>query len=65
MNATLPAYEAALKAAKVPHTMHVYEGVNHAFHNDTSAERYNKEAATLAFDRTVAFLKAKLGGMTQ
>ncbi len=39
----------------------MYEGVNHAFHNDTSAERYDKAAATLAFDRTVAFLKEKLG----
>lgn len=62
VNAGMPGYDEALKAAKVPHEIHVYDGVNHAFHNDTSAERYNKEAATLAFDRTVAFLKSNLGG---
>lgn len=61
VNAGVPAYEAALKAAGKPYTLHMYEGVNHAFHNDTSAERYDKAAATLAFDRTVAFLKEKLG----
>ncbi|GGH31492.1 carboxymethylenebutenolidase [Alsobacter metallidurans] len=60
VNAGIPGYDAALKEAGVPHTIYVYEGVNHAFHNDTSAERYNQEAATLAFDRTVSFFKEKL-----
>ena len=32
-----------------------YPGVHHAFHNDTSAERYDKAAATLAWDRTLGF----------
>ena len=63
VNAGMPGYDAALKAAGIPHEIYLYEGVNHAFHNDTSAERYNKEAATLAFDRTVAFLKAHLAGV--
>jgi carboxymethylenebutenolidase len=61
VNAGLEGYDRALKAAHVPHQIFVYEGVNHAFHNDTSAERYNKEAATLAFDRTVEFLRQNLG----
>ncbi len=61
VNAGVPAYEAALKAAGKAYTAYVYEGVNHAFHNDTSAERYDKAAATLAFERTVAFLHEHLG----
>ena len=60
VNAGIPAYDEALKKAGVEHQIYVYEGVNHAFHNDTSAERYNKEAADLAWKRTVEFLKAKL-----
>jgi carboxymethylenebutenolidase len=62
VNAGIPAYKAALEAAGVAHTIHVYEGVNHAFHNDTATARYDKEAATLAWKRTVAFFKAELGG---
>jgi carboxymethylenebutenolidase len=38
----------------------MYEGANHAFNNDTSAERYNAEAAKLAWDRTLAFFTQKL-----
>jgi carboxymethylenebutenolidase len=38
----------------------MYEGANHAFNNDTSAERYNAEAAKLAWDRTLAFFAEKL-----
>ncbi len=60
VNGTYPAYEAALKAANVRYTVQMYEGVNHAFHNDTSAERYNKQAADLAFTRSVEFFKANL-----
>ncbi len=60
INAGIPAYDEALKKAGVEHQIHMYEGVNHAFHNDTSAERYNQEAADLAWKRTVEFLKAKL-----
>ena len=54
-----PAYEAALKAAGVDYTAHVYPGVNHGFHND-STPRYDGAAATLAWDRTLAFLKKEL-----
>jgi carboxymethylenebutenolidase len=39
----------------------MYEGAQHSFNNDTSGPRYNKEAAELAWSRTVAFLKQELG----
>lgn len=60
INAGIDAYQAALQAAGKDFTIHVYEGVNHAFNNDTSAARYDKDAADLAWQRTVAFLKEKL-----
>ncbi len=60
IDAGIPAYEAALKAAGVDYQIFVYDGVNHAFNNDTSAARYDKAAAELAWSRTVAFLKATL-----
>jgi carboxymethylenebutenolidase len=55
-------FEAALKANNKTFELHMYEGVNHAFNNDTNAARYNKEAADLAWGRTVAFLKKYSGG---
>ncbi len=61
INAGIPAYEAALKAAGKSYELHMYEGVNHAFNNDTAPARYNKEAADLAWGRTVAFFKKHLG----
>ena len=54
-------YEAALKAAGVDYQLFMYDNVNHAFNNDTSEARYNKEEADLAWSRTVAFLKESLG----
>ncbi|TPN81579.1 dienelactone hydrolase family protein [Mesorhizobium sp. CU2] len=59
-NAGIDAYKKALDAAHVENTVYVYDGANHAFNNDTSAARYDKKAADLAWGRTVAFLKAKL-----
>jgi carboxymethylenebutenolidase len=56
INAGIDGYVAALKAAGVTHQVYVYDGVNHAFNNDTSTERYNKAAADLAWGRTVAWL---------
>jgi carboxymethylenebutenolidase len=35
----------------------MYDGVNHAFHNDTAVGRYNEAAAKLAWSRTIAFFK--------
>jgi carboxymethylenebutenolidase len=60
INAGIPAFEEALKAAGVDYQIFVYEGANHAFNNDTSSERYSKEAADLAWSRTVAFFKETL-----
>ncbi len=62
INAGIAAYEAALKAAKTDYQLFVYDGVNHAFNNDTSGERYNKAAADLAWGRTFGLFKAKLAG---
>ena len=60
INAGIDAYKAALEAAGKDFTVYVYEGAQHAFNNDTSAARYNKEAADLAWGRTIAFFKEKL-----
>jgi carboxymethylenebutenolidase len=62
INAGIPDYEQALKDAGVDYTIHIYEGANHAFNNDTNEARYNKEAAELAWSRTVEFLKQHLAG---
>jgi carboxymethylenebutenolidase len=58
---TIVPFAKALRDAKKPLEFHVYKGANHAFNNDTSAERYNKEAADLAWARTLAFFKRYLG----
>ena len=60
INDTVPAYEEALKKAGVKYQAFMYEGANHAFNNETSAERYNAEAAKLAWSRTIAFFKQTL-----
>ena len=57
----IPAYEAALKANNKKYTIYIYEGANHAFNNDTNAARYKKDAADLAYSRTLAFFKDNLG----
>jgi carboxymethylenebutenolidase len=61
INAGIPDYEAALKANNKPYEIYMYEGAQHAFNNDTNEARYNKQAADLAWGRTVAFLKKYLG----
>ena len=60
INAGWPPYEAALKAAGKRYEAHVYPGVNHGFHNDTTP-RYDEAAAKLAWERTLAFFKTHLG----
>jgi carboxymethylenebutenolidase len=60
INAGIADFEAALKAAGKSFELHMYEGVNHAFNNDTNEARYDKAAADLAWQRTVAFLKTHL-----
>jgi carboxymethylenebutenolidase len=62
INAGIAAYEEALKAAGVEYQLFIYDGANHAFNNDTSEARYNKEAADLAWSRTVEFLRETLAG---
>jgi carboxymethylenebutenolidase len=59
INAGWPAYEAALKANNVTYTAYIYEGTNHGFHGDATP-RYDKAAATLAWDRTIEFLNKTL-----
>ena len=60
IDAGIPAFEAALKAAGKTYELHMYDGVNHAFNNDTNAARYDKAAAEQAWGRTIAFLKKYL-----
>jgi carboxymethylenebutenolidase len=61
INAGIPAFEAALKANHVKHQMFTYPGTQHGFNNDTTP-RYDKPAATLAWQRTMDFFKANLRG---
>jgi carboxymethylenebutenolidase len=60
VNEGWPAYEAALKANGKEYQAFIYKNANHGFHNDTTP-RYDREAAELAWNRTVEFFKEKLG----
>lgn len=60
INAGVADYAAALKAAGVDYRLHMYEGAQHAFNNDTNEARYDKEAADLAWGRTIGFFKETL-----
>jgi carboxymethylenebutenolidase len=60
INQAVPAFEAALKLAGARYELYRYEGVDHAFHNDTSAARYDAAAAALAWQRTLDFLSREL-----
>jgi len=55
INAGKDAYEEALKKNNIKYELYVYEGANHAFHNDTAPTRYNEAAAKLAWQRTIDF----------
>ena len=59
INAGWPAYEEALKANGRTYEAHMYPGVNHGFHNDTTP-RYDEAAAKLAEQRTIDFFKKYL-----
>ncbi|OYU48170.1 MAG: carboxymethylenebutenolidase [Rhizobiales bacterium PAR1] len=61
INAGIPAYKAALEAAGKSFELHLYEGVDHAFNNDTNAARYDAAAAMLAWERSLAFLAKNIG----
>lgn len=60
IDAGIPAFEKALKADGKQYTIYMYDGVNHAFHNDTNAARYNEAAAKLAWQRTLDFFAKHL-----
>jgi carboxymethylenebutenolidase len=55
VNAGIPAYEEALKKNNITYELYIYEGAQHAFHNDTAPTRYNEAAAKLAWQRTLEF----------
>jgi carboxymethylenebutenolidase len=61
LGALVPAYEDALKAAKIKYTLYYYEGANHAFNDDTQSARYDASAAKEAWARSLAFFKENLG----
>ncbi|WP_316783569.1 dienelactone hydrolase family protein [Pedobacter frigiditerrae] len=61
INAGIPAYEAALKQNNIDYKVYVYDGVNHAFNNDSNPTRYNEAAAKLAWKRTMDLFKEKIG----
>ena len=60
VNVTVPRFETALEEAGKTYTLHTYEGVNHAFHNDTGGARDNAEAGRLAWSRTIEFFNRTL-----
>jgi len=60
INAGIAAFEDELKKQNKEYQIFIYEGASHAFNNDSNPERYNAEAAKLAWRRTVSFFKAKL-----
>lgn len=59
VNQGWPAYEQALKDNHIAYTVHMYEGTNHGFHNDTTP-RYDEAAAKLAWQRTIEFFNQHL-----
>jgi carboxymethylenebutenolidase len=65
INAGIPAYEQALKENKIDYKIYIYDGVNHAFNNNTSPTRYNEAAAKLAWTRTIDLFKQKLAVLTR
>ncbi|WP_343524161.1 dienelactone hydrolase family protein [Pedobacter sp.] len=65
INAGIAAYEQALKDNKIDYKLYIYDGVNHAFNNNTSPTRYNEAAAKLAWSRTIELFKHKLAVLTR
>jgi carboxymethylenebutenolidase len=61
INAGIAEFEAALKSNNKPYELYMYEAAHHAFNNNTNASRYHKEAAELAWSRTIAFFRKHLG----
>lgn len=59
VNAGWPEYEKALKENGKDYKAYIYPDVNHGFHNDSTG-RYDKDAAKLAWERTIEFFNEKL-----
>ena len=59
VNAGWPAFEKVLKENNIAYEAYIYTGVNHGFHNNTTP-RYDKEAAELSWERTIAFFNKHL-----
>ena len=60
INAGIPEFRAALDTVGVPYSLNMYPGTQHGFHNDSSAARYNEQAAKLAWSRTIDFFDTYL-----
>jgi carboxymethylenebutenolidase len=60
INVGIGAFEEALKKTSIEYHIFIYEGTQHAFNNDSNPERYNEDAARLAWQRTIDFFKEKL-----
>lgn len=60
IDAGIPAFEEALKKYNKEYQIFIYDGASHAFNNDSNPERYNEQAAKLAWGRTIEFFKEKL-----
>jgi carboxymethylenebutenolidase len=60
INAGIADFKAALDAQQAVYTINMYPGTDHGFNNDSSAARYNEEAARLAWSRTISFFDANL-----
>jgi carboxymethylenebutenolidase len=60
INAGIPVFEEALKKAGTRYEVFIYEGAQHAFHNDTAGTRYHEASAKLAWNRAVGLLKKEL-----
>jgi len=61
INDSIPAFRALLDEYRVAYSLNMYPGTGHGFHNDTSAARYNAEAAQLAWSRTLNLFAYVLG----
>jgi len=60
INAGIEAFESALRAASIDYGIYIHQGADHAFFNDTRTDRYNREAAELAWRLTIAFFRGTL-----
>lgn len=60
INAGIADFDAGLKSNNKKYEIYIYAGAGHAFHNNTSAARYNADAAKLAWERTIEFFKKYL-----